>query len=249
MVLAFEDPALIDVEDYLIEDHYLPGEDCHAVQMAFSHDTMHASPFFYDYADYMDVAEAFLQFSKEDRLTLAKVHRNEIRLVPMGRLQKAIKTSLAMPKTVFLSPLDHFESDWELFRKEMRVNKALKFSRYLDKEGTPLRTVKTYGFTKGLHDPHRDLVPRRLKTIVSNGMLGLWRKWADMRLKFRQSRNVAAVIQKQDFMPLSLCGSDIYFVFVLFGFCLLTCWATLLLEFCFLFRTKCRSVSAKGEVQ
>ena len=124
-----------------------------------------------------------------------------------------------MPKTVFVSPHIYLLSDQNIFREQMKHTEALKFSWNFDKGGIGMRAVTSYGITKGLHQWHYNLVPRRLKTIVSNGILVLWREWANLnlRLKFFQTRN-AAVTQTQYFMPLSLCSSHMYFVFVLFIF-------------------------------
>ena len=57
-----------------------------------------------------------------------------IRLVPMHNVKEAIRTGLMEPKTVFVSPIGYFDTDWEYFREAMRFDKSLKFARNYNKE-------------------------------------------------------------------------------------------------------------------
>ena len=119
------------------------------------------------------------------------------------------------PKTIYVSYSTFFDVDWELFRQAMRANKRLRFSRHFDKDGALLlSSFFTYKFTKGLHPWHMDGVPKRLKGVVSSGILGLWRKWKNMRIKFHLTRE--RPLKKLLYVPLSLDGSDVYLVFLLF---------------------------------
>ena len=230
IILAFDDPPLDDIREFLIQDHYLSGKACYGFYyLVMGRDTRHSCSFVYEYIEMQE--NRLTELSHIERERLIQMCENQINLVPMELLESTIQNSLAMPKTVFVSPLEYLRSDWELFRGQMRGDKALKFSWHFDKEGTPLRAMKFYGITTGLHSWHRRLVPRRLRTIVSNGILGLWSKWADMRMKLHRSRK--AGIQKQLFMPLSLHGSDLYSVFLLFVLCLVLCFSAFLCEILF----------------
>ena len=186
-----------------------------------SRDSRHSCSFIYDYIEMQE--NRFIDLSHKDHEKLLKIHGKLLHLVPMELLKKTIQARLTMPKTVFVSPLEYLNSDWELFRGQMRDNKALKFSWHFDKEETPLRAVKSYGITKGLQSRHYNLVPRRQRTTVSNGILGLWKKWADLRLKFHRYRNAAGT-QSERLRPLSLKGSNLCLVFLLFVLCLVICF-------------------------
>ena len=241
IILAFDDPPLDDVREFLIQDHYLSGKNCYDFyDLVLGRDSRHSCSFVHDYIEMQE--NRFIDLSHKDREKLIKIHGNFLHLVPMELLKKTIETRLTMPKTVFVSPLEYLNSDWELFREQMRDKKALKFSWHFDKGETPLRAIKSYGITKGLQSWHYNLVPRRLRTIVSNGILGLWRKWANFRLKFRQYRNAAGT-QKERFRPLSLQGSDLCLVFLLFVLCLVICFGAFVTEIFFWVKHMRRTLS------
>ena len=190
IILAFDDPPLDYVGEFLIQHHYLNGTDCYEFyELVTGRDWRQTCLFVYEYVEMKE--NRFKELLHKNREKRIKFHTSQIHLVPIELLKHAIYARLTMSKTVFVSPREYLHSDWALFREQMRHNKALKFSWHFDKGGTGLRAVTSYGITKGLHQWHYNLVPRRLKTIVSNGILGLWREWANLRLKFRASRNAA----------------------------------------------------------
>ena len=146
---------------------------------------------------------------------------NRVRIVHMDHIKRLIRTNLTTPKTVFVSLLSYFDSDWQYFREAMRADKTTRFARNYNKEDTTsLSFVAKYGFTAGLHPWLKDNVPRRLKTPVSSGMLGLWRKWKAMRIEFHEGRRMSRLnLDHSHYAPLSLNGSDVYLVFALFLLC------------------------------
>ena len=129
-----------------------------------------------------------------------------------------IRSEMLKPKVAFLSPQHCFESDWEHFREAMRQD-GLKFSINFDELDTTLRQVVRYGYTEGLHPWHQTLVPRRLKTIVSSGILVIWQKWQLMRFKMA-CRKKGEELEKV--VPLSFAGSDICLAFYMLGLLLST---------------------------
>ena len=155
-------------------------------------------------------------YRKSSILNFEKVFE-EVRLVPMELLQKIITTRLTASKTMFVSPAPVADADWAHFRRAMRSDKRIKFSRNPDRRSGSLEAyASSYGFTRGLHQRIKDGVPRRLKAIVSNGLLGLWRSWKNWRLQFSQRGNSHDEVQ---WLPLSSWGSDLYHVFRWCGLC------------------------------
>ena len=137
----------------------------------------------------------------------------------MDLLQEVITKRLVASKTVFVSPLAFAHTDWGYFRRAMRVDRRARFARkYVQRDGSLEAYTQLYGFTKGLHLWHKNGVPRRVKAIVSNGMLGLWRRWKQLRLQLIQRQNLQEEFQ---WIPLSLTGSDLYYVFTLLPVCVL----------------------------
>ena len=224
-ILAFDDPSVDGAEDGL------SGMDCYRTyKMVLSPDARDSCFFFYEYIDMKNRESGGILYNNyhEPRHIL----EGQIQLWPLNKLRKIIGSSLMAPKPVFVSPSQYLDSDWELFRVQMRAHKALKFATHFDQEDTSLMSIRSYGFTRGLHWSHNKVVPRRLKTVVTSGLLGLWRKWDTVRKKFRQRGNKTAT-GVQLFLPLSLYGSDMYFIFVLFVLCLAACLGAFLLETCF----------------
>ena len=137
--------------------------------------------------------------------------KNQFRLVPMTLMKQVIQQHLTAPKTVFVSPLHFFDSDWNYFREVMRLDRNMKFTRRHDAEDTALQSDSFYGFTKGLHSWHKAHVPRRLKVVASSGIWGLGLKWKKLRLKVYASRKENFVYF--GYLPLTFSGSDISLVF------------------------------------
>ena len=160
--------------------------------------------------------------SSQDPQVITHSMQNSVRIVHMDHIKQLIRTNLTAPKTVFISPLPFFDSDWQYFQEAMRSNKALRFTRNYNVEDTAsLHVVAKYGFTAGLHPWHKDNIPRRLKTAVSSGILGQWRKWKAMRIKFHEGRRMTQLdLDDSLYLPLSLNGSDVYLAFLLFLVCL-----------------------------
>ena len=69
-------------------------------------------------------------------------------------------------RTVFVTPLNFIDLDWDYFREAMRLDKSVKFSRHHEKKRGSFDVSSAYGFTKKFHRWHHDLVPRRLKTVI-----------------------------------------------------------------------------------
>ena len=152
-----------------------------------------------------------------------KALKTSVRLVHMDRIKQLIQMNLTAPNTVFVSLLYYFDSDWQYFREAMRADKTIRFARNYNKgDTTSLSFVAKYGFTAGLHPWLKDNVPRRLKTIVSDGILGHWRKWKAMRIQFHEMRGRMTHFGSLNslFNPLSFSGSDVYLVFALFLLCI-----------------------------
>ena len=158
-----------------------------------------------------------------------------VRYVPMSRIRPLILYNLTVQKTVFVSPANYFDSDWQYFREAMRSNKGITFARYLDaNDDMRLKWSRSYGYTRGLHHRLKDLVPRRLKAVVSSGILGNWREWANLRVTFHESRKSAT--KTSFFLPLSLTGSDVYMIFQLFALLMIGSASVYLIETCVFYR-------------
>ena len=114
------------------------------------------------------------------------VLETRVRLVAIDDIEDIIHSFLMAPKTVFVSAVEFFQSDWNYFHQAMKADKALKFARHYDRERTVFQTNSFYGFTKGLHPTAQNRIPRRLKAVVSSGMLGLWRKWKRLRIELHK---------------------------------------------------------------
>ena len=232
IILAFDDATLKPMEKHLGHDYFVSGSECYTFgEIALGPDSRSSCSFVYDYMYLRQNTSGVLPF--EERENLVKTVGRQIRLVPMDQLKQVIRSRLTAAKTAFVSPLKHFDSDWEIFREEMRAKKALKFSRYFDEDDSSLGTILAYGFTRGLHPWHQKSVPRRLKTIVSNGLFGIWKKWENIRQKLRKRKGSRAT-SGQSFLSLSLHGTDIYAVFVLFCLCTVGSFGVFFVETCVL---------------
>ena len=142
-----------------------------------------------------------------------------VMIVPLELLQEVIRTKLTARKTMFVSPAAVADTDWAYFRRAMRSDKRIKFSRNPNRRSGSLEAyAPSYGFTSGLHQWNKDGVPRRLKTVVSNGLLGLSRSWKRWRLQLSQRGNL---LEEVPWLPLPLWRSDLCHVFTWFGVCAL----------------------------
>ena len=88
-------------------------------------------------------------------------------------LEEIIRTDLLEPNTAFLSPEDHFESDWKTFTKMMRQT-GRRFAHAKKMDGIKV----TYGFhmSSGLN-PYIDIIKLRTEMLIESGIYGLWKKW------------------------------------------------------------------------
>ena len=198
--------------------HSMICHDTFAKSWGLTYDTRRPCSFV---RDYINIKSQRSGIFKDEGWKGHDAIQDSIRLVCVGQMRRAIRVGLMKPKTIYVSPLTFFDTDWEFFREEMRSDKQLRFSRHFDKDGASLlSSLFTYKFTKGLHPWHMDGVPRRLKGIVSSGILGLWRKWKNMRIKFHLYRKSPPKNLLYAYVPLSLDGSDVNLVFLLFLLCL-----------------------------
>ena len=217
--IGFDAPALKDVlPGQRIDGYYLSGHECNAPA-----------------ADYLRLSmrnpcalcvELIDRDSADDYSTEGLLNR--IRFVPTDLLEEVIMTRLTTSKTLYITPTQFAQTDWGYFRTAMKSDKRVKFARNLDPRDGSLEDYSAgYGFTKGLHQRHWDNVPRRLTVIVSSGLLGLWRKWKKFKRLFHQRGNIH---DEMLWSPLALWGSDLYYVFALFGLCVASCVGAFALE-------------------
>ena len=133
-----------------------------------------------------------------------------LEFVPIEKIREVIRNKLGRPRTVFVSPLHCFESDWQYFRQAMRKY-GVKFARHHEPTDRTLERTVRYGFTTGLHSWHEKLVPRRLRTLVTSGIFQVWTKWEQLRMKTSsyESSSETEVL----YLPLSMESSDLHLVF------------------------------------
>ena len=145
----------------------------------------------------------------------------------MGKIREVIRDDLTRPRTVFVSPLQCFEPDWQYFRQAMRKYR-LKFARHYDPTDKSLERTVRYSFTGGLHKWHEKFVPRRLKSLVTSGVFQVWTQWDQLRMQVvcRGSSSETA----ETYVPLSIGGSDLHVVFKTFTLLLLVSGVVFLLE-------------------
>ena len=229
----------IEIRKSELQDaHYLPSRVCDYSDekyVTLSHDPRRSCALLLRFTQ-IKLGE-MTHLSYEIRRQKMAQLENRIHLVPMTYMKQVIQKYLTAPKTVFVSPLQFFDADWNYFREAMRLDRKRKFTRHHDNEDTTLKADSVYGFTKGLHAWHKNSIPRRLKGVASSGIWGLWLKWKNLRLKVYASRK--ASLGHFGYLPLTFSGSDISLVFALFGICVCTCLVTLFTElfYCFVWKS------------
>ena len=218
--IGFDQPPLKTVRRRLAGGYYLTWYNCVSFEMFFA-DFHPRYPCAAVIIYKQMMLETFQRSNFSVLLEKSEALLDRIRLVPMALLEEIIPTRLADEKTLFISPTPFAHTDWSYFRRAMSLDKSLKFSKSLDSKGAEFEADSfCYGFTKGLNQLHKNTVPRRLKGVVSGGLLGLWRKWKNLRTQFSQVRMVNEGIL---WLPLSVWGSDLYYVFTLFAICVSCC--------------------------
>ena len=152
---------------------------------------------------------------------------DNLHIVCMNNIETVIAEELIRPGTAFVSPSNHFSTDWRIFQAANRQKKHVKFAFSGNAEEPLLKFYEAIGFPAGLHKIHKSQVPARLKALLTSGIYQLWEKWETLRNIF----NTEASIKQNhiQFLALSLQGSDIYVVFLV----LFTCESVLLCMFIF----------------
>ena len=147
----------------------------------------------------------------------------DFQLFQLEQIEQVIYDELVKPGTAFVLPKTHFQADWDLFRIVMR-NSRLQFAHNFRSQDWTLRVIKGYGLSSGLNEYHQ-LVPRRLKELMSSGLHQEWKKWELYRRDFHTFRS-----EDMDFMPLSFESSDVDVVFYLFWIAILVSGCSFVFE-------------------
>ncbi|CAG7726528.1 unnamed protein product [Allacma fusca] len=146
-----------------------------------------------------------------------------------------IGKELKQPKTAFIVERQNFHYYWEIFEAAMDKKSALKFAHNFKTQDPFLKQPDGYYITSGMHETYQ-LIPNRMKTLLSSGLYWLWTKWDDIR--FSNTGNVKEGIPVNDkhessqasLKPFSTSDPDVYLSFQLFGFCLFVSASVLVLE-------------------
>ena len=147
-----------------------------------------------------------------------------MRLFCVDSLDKIVGTELTKPRTAFLSPENHFETDWSHFKATMKSESGHKFA-FSKHEDRFLQIPEYYEITSGMNEYHKKVVPRRMKALMSSGIYSLWRKWEGLRHMFQQRKPLSEQV-----LPLGFRNSGITNVFYLFITCVLLSLLAIVLE-------------------
>ena len=124
-----------------------------------------------------------MSFSKGSQLPSVQKHfrllsgiGERTKLICFQRLNQVIEHELTKPRTAFLSPEDHFESDWKVFRGAMKKT-SVTYGHNKKEYYNVLQRSLGYTVTDGLPHMHKNHPLSRLKAIVESGILDAWKRW------------------------------------------------------------------------
>ena len=175
--VGFEEPPLETVVGQLVEGYYLSANGFNAATGIQSRPSLRQPS-----ALLWTILQMARKETRDGSLLGGLLRR--VKFVPVSLLKQVTLTHLTRRKTLYVTPTPFAHSDWLHFRRAMKSDKNIKFTQSpYWKQGSLETYTQWYGFTKGLHQRHKENVPRRLEVIVSSGLLGMWRKWKSWRLQ------------------------------------------------------------------
>ncbi|CAG7733869.1 unnamed protein product [Allacma fusca] len=148
-----------------------------------------------------------------------------------------IKKELREPKTAMVVETKQFPIYWRQVRDLVRANRKLKFAHNYKITDNFLKMPSGYYLTGGMDQVYQ-LVPNRLKILMSSGIYWLWEKWDKIIFPDYESEAGRDDGGNTEFLesntatvrPLILRDPDIYLNFQLYSFCLILSVAILLVE-------------------
>ncbi|CAG7719701.1 unnamed protein product [Allacma fusca] len=160
------------------------------------------------------------------------------------KLANIITKELMEPKTAMVVETKRFPVYWRQVQGLVTANRKLKFAHNFKITDNFLKMPAGYYLTGGMDQVYQ-VVPNRLKTLMSSGIYGLWEKWDKINFPETEfERDVGGSIEFLEsntatVRPLMLRDPDIYLNFQLYSFCLILSFAILLVECIYSWRNLC----------